>query len=94
MKALLINPPAVDNVKIVREGRCMQRQEAWGTSWAPLTLAIIASILRDAGLTVSLKDCSNDGITFEDLKKIIRDFRPEIVIVNTSTPSITFLAFT
>jgi len=89
MKILILNPPAVDNVKIVREGRCMQRQEAWGTSWAPLTLAIIASILRDAAFTVSLKDCSNDGITFEDLKKIIRDFRPEIVIVNTSTPSIT-----
>jgi len=88
MNILLVNPPAVDNVKIVREGRCMQRQEAWGTSWAPLTLAISAAILRDAGFTTLLKDCSNDDIDFDGLRCIIQEFRPEVVIVNTSTPSI------
>jgi len=88
MKVLLINPPAVDNVRIVREGRCMQRQEAWGTSWAPLSLATIAALLRDKGFTVDLRDCSNDGISFEDLRKIIRDYKPSLVIVNTATPSI------
>jgi anaerobic magnesium-protoporphyrin IX monomethyl ester cyclase len=66
----------------------MQRQDAWGTSWAPLTLAIIGAILRDKGFTVILKDCSNDGISFEQLEKEIRDFQPRLVIVNTSTPSI------
>ncbi len=66
----------------------MQRQEAWGTSWAPLTLAIMAAILRDAGFAVDLKDCSNDGISFEGLEKILRDFRPELVVTNTSTPSV------
>jgi len=89
MKVLLLNPPAASGVRIVREGRCMQRQEAWGTSWAPLTLAVVAAILRDSGFTVSLKDCSNDGISFEGLREIIRGFRPSLVIVNTSTPSIT-----
>ena len=88
MNVLILNPPAVGDVKIVREGRCMQRQEAWGTSWAPLTLAIIAAILRDEGFTVNLKDCSNDGITFEQLKKEITNFQAKLVIVNTSTPSI------
>lgn len=88
MNILILNPPAVDNVRIVREGRCQQRQEAWGTSWAPLTLAIIAAVLRDAGFTVSLQDCSNDGISFQRLEHIIQDFRPNLVIVNTSTPSI------
>jgi len=88
MKVLVINPPAADNVKIVREGRCMQRQEAWGTSWAPLSLAIIAGILRNSGFTVDLKDCCNDGINFKGLEDIIRDFQPGLVVVNTSTPSI------
>jgi len=88
MNVLIVNPPAIDNVRIVREGRCMQRQEAWGTSWAPLTLAIIAAILRDEGFTVSLKDCSNDGISFKQLEEEIKDFQPKLVIVNTSTPSI------
>lgn len=89
MKILIINPPAFDNVKIVREGRCMQRQEAWGTSWAPLTLALIAAILRDAGFVVDIKDCSNDGISFARLKNMIRDFKPALIVANTSTPSIT-----
>ncbi len=88
MKVLIVNPPVINNVRIVREGRCMQRQEAWGTSWAPLTLAIMAAILRNDGFEVALKDCSNDGISFEGLKKIIKNFRPEIIIANTSTPSI------
>jgi len=88
MKVLILNPPAVDNVRIIREGRCMQRQEAWGTVWAPLTLAIIGAILREAGFIVRLKDCSNDGVSFQDLKRILEEFRPHLVIVNTSTPSI------
>ena len=67
----------------------MQRQEAWGTSWAPLTLAIIAAILREDGFSVHLKDCSNDGISFEDLRNFIQELKPRLVIVNTSTPSIT-----
>jgi len=89
MNILVLNPPAVDSVKIIREGRCMQRQEAWGTSWAPLSLAIIAAILRNNGFTVQLKDCSNDGISFEKLKSIIRDFKPSLIVANTATPSIT-----
>jgi radical SAM superfamily enzyme YgiQ (UPF0313 family) len=88
MNVLILNPPAVDDVRIVREGRCMQRQEAWGTSWAPLTLAIIAALLRDGGFEVKLRDCSNDGISLEELRKIIQSFQPKLVIVNTSTPSI------
>lgn len=88
MNVLIINPPAVDNVKIVREGRCMQRQDAWGTSWAPLTLATMGAILKEAGFNVSLKDCSNDNISFEALKSHIKEFKPRIIVANTSTPSI------
>ena len=66
----------------------MQREEAWGTTWAPLTLAIIAALLREVGFTVKLKDCSHDGISFQDLRHILQQFRPHLVIVNTSTPSI------
>lgn len=88
MKVLLINPPPAKDVRIVREGRCMQRQEAWGTSWAPLTLAIVAALLRDSGFSVALKDCPDERIDFPGLKKIIRGFRPGLIIVNTSTPSI------
>ena len=89
MKALLLSPPAINNIRIVREGRCMQRQEAWGTSWAPLTLAITAAVLRNEGFEVRLKDCPNDGINIEQLKNEIQAYRPDFIAVNTSTPSIT-----
>jgi len=66
----------------------MQRQEAWGTSWAPLTLALIAAVLRENGFKVSLKDCSNDEVSFEQLEEEIKSFQPKLLVVNTSTPSI------
>lgn len=66
----------------------MQRQEAWGTSWAPLTLALIAAVLRNSGFPVSLIDCTNDGVGFSRLKKIIENIRPDLIVVNTATPSI------
>jgi radical SAM superfamily enzyme YgiQ (UPF0313 family) len=88
MKILQLNPPAVNGVRIVREGRCMQRQEAWGTAWAPLSLAIIASVLRGEGFDVLLKDCPNEDIDVEDLKQYLSRERPDLMMVNTSTPSI------
>jgi len=66
----------------------MQRQEAWGTSWPPLTLAIIAAILRDTGFTVEIRDCPSSNISFESLKHQIRSFQPRMIIANTATPSI------
>ena len=88
MKVFVLNAPAVNNVRIVREGRCMQRQDAWGTSWAPLTLALIASILRQADFSVKLKDCPSEGVNLDSLEKEIKEFKPNILVVNTSTPSI------
>jgi len=66
----------------------MHRREAWGTPWAPLSLALIATVLRDSGFCVRLKDCPAEKMDFGALKDEIVDFRPEIIVVNTSTPSI------
>ena len=88
MTILVINPPAVNDVEIIREGRCMQKKDAWGTSWAPLSLATIAAVLREAGFDVGLMDCSNDGVSVEQLKSEIKERGAGIVIVNTSTTSI------
>jgi len=88
MNVLLINPPAVDKIKIVREGRCMQREDAWGTSWAPLTLATIGAILKEAGFTIRIKDCAKEEIDKKGLQRIVKEFKPRLVIINTATPSI------
>lgn len=88
MRVLLLNPPAAKGVRMVREGRCMQREGAWTSTWAPISLATIAAVLKKEGFTVKLNDCIVESIDFSSLKKIILSFRPDLVILNTATPSI------
>ncbi len=42
MKAYLLSPPAIDGIKMVREGRCMAREGVWTTLWPPISMAMIA----------------------------------------------------
>ncbi len=88
MKAYCINPPAADGIKIVREGRCMQRQGAWTAVWAPISLAYCSSILEKEGWEVILSDCIVEDIGFDALDEKVRAFAPDLVIINAVTPSI------
>ena len=53
-QTLLVNPPLVNGVAFTRQGRCQEREEVLGTTKPPYTLALIASLLRDAGCDVRL----------------------------------------
>jgi len=86
MKILFINPPT--NVSMVKEGRCMQRKGAWTAVWAPITLATSAALLRDSGFDVRIIDCSVEVLTLEEVCDICRQYKPDLVIINTATPSI------
>jgi len=88
MKVYLINPPASNGIKMVREGRCMQRKGAWTTVWPPVTLATMAAMLLREGLEVRLSDCIVEDISFEQLKSNIKEFNPDLLVVNTATASI------
>src|SRR3989338_6661375 len=88
MKAYLLNPPAVAGVKMVREGRCMQRKGAWTTVWPPISLAYIASILREDGCQVFMNDCIVEEINDKKVLAIIKENKPDLVIINTATASI------
>lgn len=88
MKVLLINPPASNGVKIVREGRCMQRQGAWTSTWPPITLALCGGVLEKENIQVKLIDCIVKDSDSNSLKKQIAQFKPNLIILNTSTPSI------
>lgn len=88
MKAYLLNPPAVSGVKMVREGRCMQRKGAWTTVWPPISLANIASVLREDGCWVFMNDCIVEDINEEQTLEIINGNKPDLVIINTATASI------
>ncbi|MEK7817569.1 MAG: radical SAM protein [Actinomycetota bacterium] len=88
MKVLLLNPPPAEGVNVVREGRCMQRTGAWTAVWAPVTLATAAAVLRNEGFEVRLVDGSVEDIDRERLSALIADYRPDLVVINTATPSI------
>lgn len=88
MKILLINPPPVEGVNVIREGRCMQRTEAWTTVWSPVSLATIAAVLRNEGFEMRLHDGSVAQVSREDVTSDINEWGPDIVVVNTATTAI------
>lgn len=89
-KVYLINPPCYNQKdRLVREGRCMQRESSWSNLLMPLTMCLLKSGLQNnLGLTCKLRDGVADRFTMEDLKKEILNFEPDVVIINTAVPSI------
>ena len=88
MRVLLVNPPAADGVRQVREGRCMQRAGAWTAVWTPISLATCAAVLRRRGHHVRLRDCIVENIDFARLSHIIASFRPQLLVFNAVTPAL------
>jgi len=88
MKVLLLNPPAADGVRQVREGRCMQRAGAWTAVWTPISLATCAALLRRGGHTVRLRDCIVEDVDFSRLSHIIAAFKPRLMVFNVVTPAL------
>ncbi len=88
MRVLFLNPPPVDGVNVVREGRCMQRTGAWTAVWAPVSMATSAAVLREQGFEPKLIDCSVEAVDLDALEQTVREWAPSLVIINTATPSI------
>ncbi|HEX55509.1 MAG: hypothetical protein DRO90_00550 [Candidatus Altiarchaeales archaeon] len=85
MKLLLLNPPARE--KYVKESRCQHRAAVFQSVYPPLTLAYIASLTRQDN-EVRLIDAIGDEISLEKLKRDVEKFDPDLIIVNTTTPTI------
>ena len=88
LKTALLNPPPIDQTRFIREGRCMQSVDSWAAIWPPLTLAVLASIARRHG-PIDLFDCNveeKSGIAAATRR--VKAFAPDIIVVNTSFPSI------
>ena len=88
MRAMLINPPAAAGVNMVREGRCMQRAGAWTAVWAPISLATIAAVLSREGISCRLDDCIIEGVSAAGVLARAVEFKPDLIVINTATPSI------
>src|SRR5512134_3992913 len=88
MRTVLVNPPPVNEIRYIREGRCMQSVDSWAAIWPPLTLAVLAEIARRVG-PVDLFDCNvEDGYDVKAVVDRVKAFTPDVVVVNTSFPSI------
>ena len=94
MKVTLLNPPPVDGDKFIREGRCMQSVDSWAAIWPPLSLGILASIAKEYA-EVDLFDCNvegdkggKNGLSLDQAIKRVEKHNPDMIIINTSFPSI------
>ena len=75
---LLINPPLINGVAFTRQGRCQEREDVLGTTKPPYTLALLGSMLRNAGHQVRLIDATAERLDIEQVaERIDADgFRP------------------
>ena len=87
---LLINPPLINGVAFTRQGRCQEREEVLGTTKPPYTLALAASLLREAGCEVRLVDATAERLSIDDvIARLDRErFVPTLIIFPTTTPTL------
>ena len=85
MRILLLNPPFFP--KYSRSSRSPAVTKG-GTIYYPLWLAYATGVLEQAGHECKLVDAPASGKCLEEVKEIAREFAPELVVCDTSTPSI------
>ncbi|PYR94859.1 MAG: hypothetical protein DMF84_02350 [Acidobacteria bacterium] len=89
-KTLLVNPPLVNGIAFTRQGRCQEREEVLGTTKPPYTLAVLASLLRNAGCEVVLADLTSERRTVDDLIGQLdrAAFHPTLILFPSTTPTL------
>ncbi len=89
-KTLLVNPPLINGVAFTRQGRCQEREEVLGTTKPPYTLALLASLLRDAGCEIRLVDLTAEHCDAENLiARLDREsFHPTLILFPSTTPTL------
>jgi len=88
MKVYLLSPPVAGGEKRVREGRCMAKEGVWTTLWPPISMAEIAAVLEQKGFKVKITDAGVDGVDEKKLVSLLREFNPDVLMLNTTTPTI------
>lgn len=78
MKIILINPP--DDL-----GNFLGRGKQFVPVLEPLGLLSIAAVVRDAGYSVSVIDAFAQGLSFDELKILIKEKSPDVVGLSSFT---------
>jgi len=85
MKVLMLNPPFFK--KFSRSSRSPATTKG-GTIYYPIMLSYATGVLEKNGFEVKLIDAPARGYERDDVIEMARKFSPEMVVVDTSTPSI------
>src|SRR3954470_21303789 len=89
-RTLLVNPPLVNGIAFTRQGRCQEREEVLGTTKPPYTLAVLASLLRNAGCDVTLVDLTAERRSVDELIAQLdrAAFHPTLILFPSTTPTL------
>lgn len=85
MNILMLNPPF--HRKFSRSQRSPAVIKS-GVIYYPIWLAYATGVLEREGFTVKLVDAPAAGLDLDHVLDLVREFRPRLVVVDTSTPSI------
>lgn len=85
MNLLFINPPFIG--RFSRSSRSPAVAKG-GTLYYPLWLAYAAGVSEAEGHNIRFYDAPSEGLSIDDIFIRMGDFYPDIVVLDTSTPSI------
>jgi len=85
MNILLLNPPFLKNFSRSQRSPAVTKS---GTLYFPMWLASATGLLESKGFGVDLIDAPGDGHDLDYVLERARGFRPDMIVVETSTPSI------
>jgi len=88
MKILCLNPLfKTEHGRFSRTSRSPAITKS-GTIYYPIWLCYAAGVLEDAGHEIKVIDSCASGYNLENTLQLVAEFRPEITVLDTSTPSI------
>lgn len=85
MKILLLNPPFINKYSKSSRSPAVTKS---GTIYFPLWLSYAAGVLDKEGHELKLIDAPAKCLSREETLKMVKEFSPSLVVIDTSTPSI------
>lgn len=85
MNVLVLNPPYFKKFSRAQRSPAVTKS---GTLYYPIWLAYATGVLEDAGFNVKLIDAPAEGLSLKDVLDISTSFNPQLIVIDTSTPSI------
>lgn len=85
MNILMLNPPFLKRFSRAQRSPAVIKS---GTLYFPIWLAYATGLLEKEGHCVKLIDAPAEGLSLETVLELTRDFKPQLAVLDTSTPSI------